>query len=357
MINYRFRLNKGRFELNSYIMLRKRKIFILVFAFLFLFLSNSTHADYKEPEQLDLVNAPLDSVQKTVWNDYPVIVHRRTTQQIEAIGKSNNPFLPLKMRQLGYQSIARIKGNEFASAIMQFTERYVSKQNNFMSEVTEYGVYSMVSPILGCSIYKDEESFVDPCTLVRFDLTGRVIDNPKYAHLRLTIPPHQIVKNQLIFLNDYKADVILDFTPDILNMDLPDINKALLAIEFERLDILKQIVESNPLVLTQTNNVGTTVLQVTAIHDKTIDYVLSFENIKINNINKSGYTALLFAIFSKKIDNAEKLIQKGARMDAFTLDGVSAKSLEQFIEDDMYYEPDLKEVLQRLRQIQNLSSN
>ena len=325
----------------------------LMFFFLFpIFIPIRVGAEYVNPAEVNFLNPPLDSIQKTMWEDYPVIVHRRTQEQVEELKHSFSNTPSFDKRWLAYRSIARMKGNEFASAIMQFTETYISENNAYMSEIPEFGVYSMVSPILGCAVFKEEDGFIDPCYDIRFDLAGRVINHKGYEHLRLTIPPYKIVENKLEFLEDYKAKEVVDFTPDILNMNLPNIDKALLAIDFERLDLLKQIVEASPSVLSQRNSAGSTVLQLASIHDSTIDYVLSFENIQLDHINDAGYTALLFAIFSRKFENAEKLILRGARMEAFSLNGNSAKSVENFIVEDMYYEPEAaKDVLKHLNQL------
>lgn len=316
------------------------------------FISFRVSAEYVEPDRVNLANPTLDSIQKTMWIDYPVIIHRRTPEQIKTLQTSFDNTAPLKKRWLSYRSIARYNGNEFASAIMQFTEKYISDKNVYMSETPEFGIFSLVSPIAGCAIIRDEHGFIDPCSGVKFDFAGRVIGNSDYDHLRLTIPPHQIVENKLEFLKEYKAKEVVDFTPDILGMKLPDIDKALLAIDFESIDILKQIINENPSVTSQKNSTGSSILIFASIHDSTIDYVLSLDDIQIDHINDAGYTALLFAILARKFENAEKLILNGARIDSFSSKGITAKSLEQFIIEDTTYDiEDAKEIFDHLEQL------
>lgn len=328
------------------------KTLLLIFIFIAL-LSSRASAEYVEPDKINFLEMPLDSIQKTIWNDYPVIVHRRTPEQIKELQNSFENTPSKDKRWLAYRSIARIKGNEFASGIMQFTEKYITEHNVYMSEIPEFGIFSMVSPILGCAIFKEENGFVDPCNGVKFDFAGRVIDNKGYDHLRLTIPPHRILDKKLEFLVDYNAKEVVDFTPDILSMNLADIDKALFAIDFEKLDILKRIVSQNPSVLLQQNSAGSTVLQLASIHETTIDYVLSFEEVQIDHINDAGYTALLFAIYAHKYENAEKLVLNGARMDAFSSNGISAKSVKDFIVEEMYYESEVaEEIFGHLKQVQ-----
>jgi hypothetical protein len=307
-------------------------------------------ANYLQPNELNLVNPPLDSIQKTIWKEYPVLIHRRTEEQMKKLQKLFDETPSYEKRISAYRSIARMKGHEFASNIMEFTEKYISEKNVYMSEIPEIGVFSMVSPILGCSISRDGNGFVDPCNGIRFDIVGKVIDHIGYDHLRLTIPPHRIVNNKLVFLENYKAKKIIDFTPDILAMNDSDLSKAILAIDYERPDILKLIVEKSPEIITQQNNVGSTLLQVASYHQKTLDYLLSFDEVQINHINDSGYTALLFSISLKNFDNAEKLVHHGARFDSFSLNGVSAKSVEEFTTEYLNFDKQtVEKLLKRLK--------
>lgn len=326
---------------------------LLLLIFVFVCSPTYSQTGFLEPSEVNLVNPPTDSLQKTMWKDYPVIVHHRTKDQINALKKSFDGTPSAEKRLLAYRSIARSQGHELASIIMEFTEKYISTKNVYMSEIPEFGVFSMVSPILGCSIFKDDEGFVDPCNGVRFDYAGKVINHKGYDHLRLTIPPHKIIDKKLVFLDDYKAKEIVDFTPDIMAMNSSDIDKAIFAVDFERLDILKDIIVKSPNVLLQQNTNGSTILQVAAFHQSTIDYLLNFEDVQINHINKAGYTALLFAIYSRNFDNAEKLVRQGARLDSFSLNGVSAKSVEEFVLQDMYFdEPTAAEFVEHLKKIQ-----
>jgi len=311
-------------------------------------------ANYLKPNKLNLVDPPLDSIQKTIWKEYPVLVHRRTEDQIKQLQKLFDKTPSNEKRISAYRSIARMKGHEFASNIMEFTEKYISENNVYMSEIPEIGVFSMVSPILGCSISMDGNGFVDPCNGIRFDIAGKVIDHKGYDHLRLTIPPHRIVNNKLVFLENYKAKKVIDFTPDILAMNDSDLSKAILAIDYERQDILKLIVEKSPEIITQQNNVGSTLLQVSSYHKKTLDYLLSFDEVQINHINDSGYTALLFSISLKNFDNAEKLVRHGARFDSFSLKGVSARSVEEFTTEYLHFDKQtVEKLLERLQRAKN----
>lgn len=184
-------------------------------------------------------------------------------------------------------------------------------------------------------------------------MAGKVSNHPGYQYLRLTVPPHRIVNGKLIFLTEYQADQVEDFTPDILSMDASDIDKALYAIDFERLDILQVLVQQNPAVLRQENSTGSTVLHLAAFHDTTLDYLLASGISDINQINHAGYTALLFAIMGEKYENAEKLVKHGARFEAFSQNGRVAKSVEAFIAEDMYRDlkaaREIREHLERLK--------
>lgn len=324
--------------------------------FVCLFVFFDSQANFVAPEKVDLINAPLDSTQQTLWKTFPIIIHRRTPAQIKAIENSFDHTSSKAQRFLSYQSIARTQGHEFASSIMAFTESYISNKNVYMSEKPEFGIYSQVSPILGCSIYKAEQVFIDPCFNVKFDFAGRVKDHSGYQHLRLTIPPHRIVKGKLEFIEDYRPAQIVDFTPNILNMDVSDIEKALLAIDFERLDILKQVVAQNPTVLSQKNTAGSSAIQLAAFHDTTLDYLLTFESININHVNNAGYTALMFAVWNRKLDNAKKLIAFGATPQAFTYNGKHVPSIYDFLINEYLFDDETaKEIYEGLLEAESAS--
>ena len=315
-------------------------------------------ANYVKPNEVNLVDPPLDSIQKTTWKGYPVLVHSRTENQIRDIQKLFDETPSYEKRISGYRTIARMKGHEFASNIMEFTERYISEKNIYLSETPEIGVFSAVSPILGCTVNRDGNGFIDPCFGIRFDIVGKVIDHKGYDHLRLTIPPHKIENNKLIFLENYKAEKVIDFTPDILAMNDSDLSKAFLAIDYERLDLLKVLIEKAPEIITQKNNVGTTLLQVAASHENTLDYLLSFDEVNINHINDAGYTALLFSVLINNFDNAEKLVRHGARFDSFSLNGTTAKSVEKFLsESTSCNKKSIEALISRLEKAKQLSSS
>jgi len=330
------------------IMFSLKSALILIVSFIFI--PFYLRADYLEPGDVNLTDPQHDSIQRTIWKGYPVLIHRRTEAQIRELQKLFDTTPSYEQRISAYRSIARMKGHEFASNIMEFTERYISEKNVYMSEVPEVGVFSMVSPILGCSISKNGKGFIDPCNGIRFDIAGKVINHKGYDHLRLTIPPHKIVNNKLVFLENYKAKEVIDFTPDILAMNDSDLSKAILAIDYERLDLLKILVERSPEIITQKNNVGSTLLQVASYHKNTLDYLLSFNHVEINHTNDAGYTALVFALQLNNFDNAEKLVRHGARIDGFTLSGYSTMSLEQFAIDLMHLtEQETQELVERLQ--------
>lgn len=326
---------------------------LIVLISVLLWLPVKGQAEFLKPQDVNLQNPPPDSIQNTMWLDYPVLIHHRTPEQIEALKSAPGNTPVPEQRRLAYQSIARVKSNAFASAIKQFSEGYIKANNTLMSELPEFGIFSIVSPIAGCSIGRAGDGFIDPCNGVRFNLAGKVINHPGYQYLRLTVPPHRIVNGTLVFLTDYKADQVEDFTPDILNMEISDIDKALFAIDFERLDILQELVKQNSTVLRQENSAGSTVLHLAAFHDTTLDYLLESGNSDINKINHAGYTALLFAIMGEKYENAEKLVKHGARFVAFSQNGRAAKSVEAFIVEDMYRDlktaREIRELLERIK--------
>lgn len=315
-------------------------------------------ANFLDPAEVNLVDPPLDSVQRTLWNGYPVIIHRRTQEQLISIERSFQATPSKSQRILAYQSIARTHGHEFASAIMEFTENYIVGQNVYMSEVPEFGIYSLVSPVLGCAVAKTDDGFTDPCNNVEFDFTGKVKNHSGYGHLRLTVPPHRVVNNKLEFIEDYKAKEIIDFTPNILDMSVTAIEKALFAIDFERLDILKKIKEQSPEILTQQNSAGSNLVQLAAYHDTTLDYLLYFESTKLEHVNNAGYTALKFAVWNEKFENAEKLIKHGATPQGYFYNGSYVPSIYEFMVDELRFtEEAAKGIYKKLIEIEKSVRN
>ncbi|QDP00278.1 ankyrin repeat domain-containing protein [Thalassotalea sp. PS06] len=292
-----------------------------------------------KPEQINLVNPPLDSIQKTSWNGYPILIHRRTPAQLKLIQESFENTPDKRDRFTYYQSIARVRGNEFASAIRQFTEQYITENNVYMSENPEFGIYSMSSPILGCSVSKTDGGFMDPCNGVSFDYAGKVDNHSGYSNLRLMVPPHKIIDNRLVFIDDFEGVEIIDFTPDILAMNVPDITKALYAVDWERLDILKSIVESSPEVVTETNSHGSNLLHASAAHETTLEYLLSLNKINVNTINESGYSPLLLAVMIGNYRNAKTLLNHGATIESYSLGGRTAASLYEYLTVERNHSP------------------
>ena len=206
-----------------------------------------------------------------------------------------------------------------------------------MSLEPKFGVYSFVSPVMGCAVYFHQDRFKDPCHSAEFDLAGRVISPEQYVHFRLTIPPHKIEGSKLTFLSDYEPKKITDFTPNIMGMDLPYIDKGLLAVHWDRLDILKLVVAEHPKVLVETNQHGTNLLHAAAAQNNTLSYLLSFSEIEVNSVNKSNFTPLLFAIMVNKIDNAKLIIQHGGKINGVSNGNRRAKSVFDYLVMDRYY--------------------
>ena len=327
-------------------MMFKMKVITWMFSVLLMcsvFSSNST--------EVDLASIPEGKIHKLDLNGFPIMVHHRTQKQIQSIKNNRHKNLPKDARYISYQNLARDYGHEYASKIMDFTESYITHNNVYMSEQPKYGVYSFVSPVLGCAVYEDENGFTDPCHLAKFDYAGRTVSPKKYQHLRLTIPPYRIEGNTLTFLDDYQPREIIDFTPDILSMKKSPIEKGIYAVVWNRLDILKKIVEQSPEVLVQANSNGTTLLHVSASQDSTLEYLLSFKQLNVNSVNYSNYTPLLFALLSRKIDNAKQLVKSGATMDSISDNGNTAPSvLDYLVKEQGYSSKDAAEIIKQVRQ-------
>lgn len=234
-----------------------------------------------------------------------------------------------------YIALAKTFGNEYASAIMQFTEAYYQSGNDFISEVPEFGIYGMTSPVLGCAVSKTDTGFTDLCFNVMFDFTGRMVPNDRYVHSRLSVLPYKIDNKKLILLEDYRVTEVFDFTPNIMAFDISPFKKAIEAIQWERLDILKTIIEKHPEVIEQKGTNNATLILIAASRNTSLEYLLSLSSKNINEITNDGYTPIMLAILADNIERAEILIRHGARIDSYSQSGYSAKSIEYWLKN--YY--------------------
>jgi ankyrin repeat protein len=133
-------------------------------------------------------------------------------------------------------------------------------------------------------------------------------------------------------------------------MKEPPIERAIYAVVWDRLDILKTIVTKYPEVLTQKNSHGTTLLHASASELSTLEYLLSFKLVNVNAINDSNYTPLQISLLTQNIENAKLLVKNGATMDSISENGKTALSaLSYLVKKQGYSAQDANQLLNELK--------
>ena len=182
-------------------------------------------------------------------------------------------------------------------------------------------------------------SVIAACALLPLKLKANFLD---LAEVNLVDPPLDSVQRTL--WNGYPV-IIHRRTQEQL-------------ISIERLDILKKIKEQSPEILTQQNSAGSNLVQLAAYHDTTLDYLLYFESTKLEHVNNAGYTALKFAVWNEKFENAEKLIKHGATPQGYFYNGSYVPSIYDFMVDELRFtEEAAKGIYKKLIEIEKSVRN
>ncbi|PMN88454.1 hypothetical protein [Enterovibrio norvegicus] len=152
---------------------------------------------YNSPLEIDVSGLPIGKLKIVEWQGVPIGIYRRTTQQINAASLFHQYVVPdEKTTDLP---------EWWGKWAIEKEDRYV--HSDVRSAQAEFFVFNMVSPTTGCvvQLVLSEQAkkmklprnwkigFVDPCTNVFFDGSGRVFKGQGVlSHLQ--VPPHRYTK-------------------------------------------------------------------------------------------------------------------------------------------------------------------
>ena len=152
---------------------------------------------YNSPLDVDISGLPIGKLKVFKWQGVPIGIFRRTAQQVSAASLSQQYVLP--------DDKATDLPEWWGEWAIETEEGYV--HTGVRSAKAEIFVFNMISPITGCMVqlvsseqvkkmklpHNWQIGFVDPCTNVVFDGSGRVFRGQGvFSHLQ--VPPHRYIE-------------------------------------------------------------------------------------------------------------------------------------------------------------------
>lgn len=229
-----------------------------------------------------------------------------------------------------------MSGNEKASMLYHSTKAAYLK--NELINQNSVIVLLAVSPIRGCAIKADYEDnvLIDPCNGVRFSLDGKPLERMSEFSSPLFIPSFVIKDDYLTIAMPVTKNVI-DFSPDILASNQPDKLKLFDAISWDKLDVVKTLVEKDSSLLFVKTSVDCNVIHLAAFKSKELLSYFIDKGVSTTHVCNRTYTPVMFSMLMKKYDNAALLLEKGAKVKAYCEGQLCAKSLLDYLEYENGY--------------------
>lgn len=275
------------------------------------------------------------------WNGLPVIVYKRSKEEIDRIKKSARIHKRPMSNDYTARYVAKNYGSKFASIAMWETTKL--ENNPLRSKLSDVSVIFGISTMYQCMINynKAEKTFFDPCSNAQYDLTGLITKLSHREHLDLLIPPHHYEGNTLHI--DQNPDIELtDYAPDFEKLDLPLGEKISEAILWNKEKIALSLISSGPHEVYKTDTNATS-LHFAANKDsvKVIEALINV-GYEINSLTNDGISPLHIAALGRKIENAKLLISKGAKTEAFCQNNICSESIIDFL--NHYYPEEASEI-------------
>ncbi|MDM3870770.1 ankyrin repeat domain-containing protein [Porticoccus sp. W117] len=259
------------------------------------------------------------------WLGYPVYIYKRTEEEKDHI---QNKKLEKKLYEKAIFLQARSYGNEFASRLHMGHEISESPYRSLKEDIL---VVLGLSTSTGCAVslvHDDKERFFDPCSATKYGLVAESLNlSSPYP---LLIPPHSYSKDILSIHEIIDKIDIVDFSPNILGMDIEPHEKAVEAIIWGKSDVLSEILITDPKVIHWRTKIGSGLLSI-ASGKNNLDVVRVLVNAgcDVNQVSNTGLSPIHFAAFRFDIEMAKYLITKGASLDGAKDKGV--KSVREFM--------------------------
>lgn len=279
-----------------------------------LLLFASAHA--KTPPVLNVLNLQqlaVGEVKTLYWRGQPVLVYKRTAAQIAKLNQASPTQLPPWRKLDLYRAQARKSGNELASLLLAGTDPLDGSK--LRSQRPDILVVLGVSTNFGCVIewQADSQQFVDPCSGTRYGVDGRVMQATAREHFNLLIPVHRF-KGDVLTVGDTAEQgvTIHDFAPNILQLTIPAGEKLLEAIEWQKPDLISELLK-DPTVLDYHTVTGATAIHFAAAEGApSLLTQLHNAGFRLDVTTNEGITPLMMAMLAMKADNARWLVEHGA---------------------------------------------
>ena len=137
---------------------------------------------------------------------------------------------------------------------MDSSKKY--NEDKFRCEDPRYAIFLTIIPSTRCAVYPYEGYFHDACGGSKFDMAGRQLMEQLDKDFSLFVPPHKIENGLSIFGEFGFNGEIVDFSPDILELDISNYEKAVEAIMWNKLAVLQWLIVKEPLLLEKLNGNG-----------------------------------------------------------------------------------------------------
>ena len=301
----------------------------------FLVLGFSCYAADDDEISVNIANLPEGKHVIFEWQGMPTMVLKPTKEQLQSIKKNNTQITPQDIDS-AFQNYAKTSGNEKATMLYHSTKKAYQKHEL----INQYPVIVLlaVSPIRGCAIRADYDDnvLVDPCSGIRFSLDGKPLDEMSEFSSPLFIPSF-VIKDDYLTISNPEINNVIDFSPGILASNQPDKLKLFDAISWDKLAIVKTLVEKDKSLLSVKTSVDCNVVHLAASKSKELLSYFIDKGISTSHICNRTYTPIMFSVLMKKYDNAKLLLEYGAKAEAYCEGDNCAKSLADYIEYDNGY--------------------
>lgn len=252
-------------------------------------------------------------VKSLYWRGLPVLVYKRTAAQIAELNQAS-PTQLLPWRKLDvYRTQARKSGNQLASLLLAGTDALDGTK--LRSQRPDVLVVLGVSTNFGCAIewQADSQQFIDPCSGTRYGVDGRVIQATDRERVNLLIPVHRFAGDVLTVGDAAEQGVtIYDFAPNILQLNIPAGEKLLQAIEWQKPDLISELLK-DPSVLDYHTVTGATAIHTAAAKGTpSLLAQLHKAGFRLDVTTKKSVTPLMMALLAMKANNARWLIEHDA---------------------------------------------
>ena len=306
-----------------------------ILVLLFLVLGFSSYAADNDEININIANLPEGKHVVFEWQGMPTMVLKPTKEQLQLIKKNKTQITPQDIDS-AIQSYAKTSGNEKATMLYHSTKDAYQKHEL----INQYPVIVLlaVSPIRGCAIRADYDDnvLVDPCSGISFSLDGRPLENVSEFSSPLFIPNYSLVGDYLT-IQSASVDKVIDFSPDILASDKSDKIKLFDAISWDKLNIVKTLIERDKNLLAAKTSVDCNVVHLASTKSKELLSYLIDKEVSTTHICSTRYTPIMFSMLMKKHDNAAFLLKHGAKLEAYCEGNECAKSLLDYLEYENGY--------------------